>query len=236
MKRFVLAVLLCTILAGYGSGGRNPPALSNGQSEAEVAAILGKPIGRMESGKRTVLLYAGGSIELLDGKTVNLDSGFAERFAETKAADERRAAHEAEQRSKGLVFAEGQWMTAKELAALENKKAAAARTAVVCDRNGDPVDHGDLTVPGMVTVVDFYATWCGPCRRLAPVLEAMIANDPEVVLRKVDIGNWESPVVRRYNIPSVPNVRVFDRRGRLVAPPTSNPDTIRGNIEQAKKQ
>lgn len=236
MKHFVLAVLLCTILAGCGSGGRNPLALSNGQSEAEVAAILGKPIGRMESGKRTVLLYAGGSIELLDGKTVNVDAGFSERFAQAKKENERRSAYEAEQRGKGRVYFDGRWISTEEQAALERERESLVRTAVVQDEKGNPVDHSALTVPGKVTVVDFYATWCGPCRRLAPVLEAMIANDPEVVLRKVDIGNWESPVVRRYNIPSVPNVRVFDRKGRLTAPPSSNPDTIRGNIEQAKKQ
>jgi thiol-disulfide isomerase/thioredoxin len=236
MKRFVLAVLLCTILAGCGSGGRNPPALSNGQSEAEVTAILGKPIGRMEHGRRTVLLYAGGNVELLDGKTVNLDAGAADRFAKAQEENERRAAYEAEQRSKGLLFFEGKWISPEEQDALQKKREASASTAVVRDRNGDSVDHSDLTVPGMVTVVDFYATWCGPCRRLAPVLEAMTAGDPEVVLRKVDIGNWESPLVGKYNIPSVPNVRVFDRKGRLVAPPASNSDTIRRNIEQAKKQ
>lgn len=236
MRRFILTALLSIFFVGCGSGGGNASKLSNGQSEAEVTAILGKPVGRMESGSRTVLLYAGGNIELLDGKAVNLDSGFAERFAKTKKADRRRAAYEAEQRSKGLLLFEGKWISPEEQTALLKKREASARTAVVRDEKGNPIDHSALTVPGRVTVVDFYATWCGPCRRLAPVLNAMTAGDPEVVLRKVDIGNRGSPVVRKYNIPSVPDVRVFDRQGRLVAPPGSNPEAIRKNIEQAKKQ
>ncbi len=236
MKCLILAVLCCVFLAGCDLAAEKPAELSNGQSEAEVTAILGQPIGRMESGNRTVLLYDGGGIELLDEKTVNLDSRFAERFAEAKKEGERRTAYEAKQRSKGLIFSDGKWISPEKKTALEKKKEVSARTAVVRDKKGSPIDHSALTVPGMVTVVDFYADWCGPCRRIAPALDAMTANDPEVVLRKVNIGNWGSPVTRRYNISSVPNIRVFDRKGRLVAPPSSNPEAIRRTIEQAKKQ
>jgi thiol-disulfide isomerase/thioredoxin len=49
---------------------------------------------------------------------------------------------------------------------------------------------------GNVTVIDFYADWCGPCRRLSPSLEQMARTDPEIALRKIDIVNWRTPVVQ----------------------------------------
>jgi len=69
---------------------------------------------------------------------------------------------------------------------------------------------------GNVTVIDFYADWCGPCRRLSPSLEQMARSDPEIALRKIDIVNWKTAVVQQFNIHSIPQVNVYDRSGRLV--------------------
>ena len=57
-------------------------------------------------------------------------------------------------------------------------------------------------------VVDFFATWCGPCRMLAPILEEAEANHPEVSFYKVDID--ESPdLAMRFNVMSVPTLMKF---------------------------
>ena len=69
---------------------------------------------------------------------------------------------------------------------------------------------------GNVTVVDFYADWCGPCRELSPSLEQMVRTDPEIALRKIDIVNWKTAVVKQYNVRSIPQVNVYNRGGRLV--------------------
>jgi thiol-disulfide isomerase/thioredoxin len=82
--------------------------------------------------------------------------------------------------------------------------------------HGAQVDINQHLVLGSVTVVDFYADWCGPCRRLSPSLEQMARSDPEVALRKIDIVNWRTVVVQQFNIHSVPQVNVYDRSGRLV--------------------
>ena len=82
--------------------------------------------------------------------------------------------------------------------------------------HGAQVDINQHLALGNVTVIDFYADWCGPCRRLSPSLEQMARSDPEIALRKIDIVKWKTAVVQQFNIHSVPQVNVYDRSGRLV--------------------
>jgi thioredoxin-like negative regulator of GroEL len=82
--------------------------------------------------------------------------------------------------------------------------------------HGAQVDINQHLALGNVTVIDFYADWCGPCRRLSPSLEQMARSDPEIALRKIDIVNWKTAVVQQFNIHSIPQVNVYDRSGRLV--------------------
>jgi thioredoxin 1 len=82
--------------------------------------------------------------------------------------------------------------------------------------HGAQVDIAQHLARGNVTVVDFYADWCGPCKQLSPSLEQMAQTDPEITLRKIDIVNWNTAVVKQYNIRSIPQVNVYNRGGLLV--------------------
>jgi thiol-disulfide isomerase/thioredoxin len=103
-----------------------------------------------------------------------------------------------------------------------DKLLAPGASAAVRGQQVEVITHGaqvDITkhlALGNVTVVDFYADWCGPCRQVSPILEQMAKTDPEIVLRKIDIVDWKTAVVRQYSIHSIPQINVYNRGGRLV--------------------
>lgn len=59
-----------------------------------------------------------------------------------------------------------------------------------------------------VVVVDFYATWCAPCKMLAPVLEELQGELSEAKIFKVDVD--KSPEIsNEYSIQNIPTIMIF---------------------------
>lgn len=56
-------------------------------------------------------------------------------------------------------------------------------------------------------LVDFFATWCGPCRMLSPILE-QVASETDAEILKVDIDE-SMDLARRFGIMSVPTMILF---------------------------
>lgn len=65
-----------------------------------------------------------------------------------------------------------------------------------------------------LTVVDFFATWCGPCKMLAPILEETASEYTDVSFCKVDIDE-EMSLATAYQIMSVPTL-LFFKGGEVV--------------------
>lgn len=68
--------------------------------------------------------------------------------------------------------------------------------------------------PARLTVVDFSATWCGPCRMLEPILGELAAEMPAVDFLKVDVDRSQQLAIR-YGVQAVPTLLVL-RQGSVV--------------------
>ena len=67
----------------------------------------------------------------------------------------------------------------------------------------------DNTVANGLVLVDFWATWCGPCKMLAPTIDAIATEYKDrVVVGKVDVDENEA-IARRFGIMSIPTLFLF---------------------------
>ncbi len=69
---------------------------------------------------------------------------------------------------------------------------------------------------GKITIVDFYADWCGPCKHIGPILEKIAEGNPDITLQKVNVDK-QRELAKEYNISSIPHIFIYDKWGGQVA-------------------
>src|SRR5438477_6193208 len=198
-------------LAGHGTG--------------DVEATLGKPTGKLLTAQGALWLYAEWRVQFdKQGRVLKVEKDKPVRLAKLDpqfvaavAAADKAAAERA----------------AEDDAARAKAAAPQIEKIRIISNGGQQVDLPSLLAEGKVTIVDFCAEWCGPCRQLGPRLEQLTQNEPDVVLLKIDIENWSTPVVQQFGIRSVPNVRVFDRTGKQHGDATSDFSDVLQQVNQA---
>jgi thioredoxin len=72
----------------------------------------------------------------------------------------------------------------------------------------------DATIATGLTVVDFWAPWCGPCRAMAPQLERAAHLRPQYRFAKVNVDE-QPALAKRFPVQSIPTLAIF-RDGELL--------------------
>lgn len=106
-------------------------------------------------------------------------------------------------------------------------------------RAGEEADVESGLVDGKVTVVDYYAIWCGPCREIDKEMKRILAEAPDVALRKINVVDWSSPVAREHlgNVGGLPYVEVYSTTGKRVAAIEGlDLERLRKAIEKGRKR
>lgn len=67
-----------------------------------------------------------------------------------------------------------------------------------------------------IVLLDFFATWCGPCKTILPSIEALEAEFPSVVFLKVDIDTAGMELREKWSIRSVPTFIMLKKGGKMV--------------------
>ena len=85
-----------------------------------------------------------------------------------------------------------------------------------------------------LVVVDFWATWCGPCMMLGPVMEELEGEMPDVKFCKVNVDD-ERDLAMEYGVQSIPML-LFVKNGEIKGTSIGYADkaTIRARIEAAR--
>ena len=66
------------------------------------------------------------------------------------------------------------------------------------------------------TIIDFYATWCGPCKRLSPIMEQLAKEyNGKVQFYKVDVDK-ERELATMFGIQSIPSILFIPKKGKPI--------------------
>ena len=71
-----------------------------------------------------------------------------------------------------------------------------------------PIADFENQISQGIVILDFFATWCPPCRRFSPVFEKAAANHTDILFIKIDVDKHEN-LVTEYGVRSMPTIIVL---------------------------
>ena len=71
-------------------------------------------------------------------------------------------------------------------------------------------NYDEVMGMGLPVVIDFWATWCGPCRMVAPIIDELSEEyDGKVAICKCDVGDDGDEIAAQYRVRNVPTILFF---------------------------
>lgn len=93
----------------------------------------------------------------------------------------------------------------------------------------------DSIVEKGIILVDFYADWCGPCNSLAPVIDVIASNNPDLTVLKINVDEYPD-LAEKHGVLSIPTL-LFIKDGLTVDTSIGvvSENVIQTKIEMLKK-
>jgi thioredoxin 1 len=96
-------------------------------------------------------------------------------------------------------------------------------------------ENHDATVSDGIVLIDFWASWCGPCLRFGPIFERVAAEHPDAVFAKVDT-EAEQDLAAQYGVTSIPTLVVYRDGIPVFGQPGALPETaLQGILGQVRE-
>ncbi len=93
----------------------------------------------------------------------------------------------------------------------------------------------DETISDGIVLIDFWASWCGPCLRFGPIFERVSAEHPDAVFAKVDT-EAEQDLAAQYGVTSIPTLVVYRDGIPVFGQPGALPEeALQGILNQVRE-
>lgn len=196
-----------------------------GLPEAKLSAFLTMNLEKLPEGSDAKKMAHGGVLSVLKAANNPLFVPFAKKYIDQFCADSNGCANLKNQIKNAESFLVG----------------AEAPDFTMMNLEGEPVSLSDFK--GKVVLIDFWASWCGPCRKDNPHVvelynkykadgfeilgvsldktqdrwEQAVAKDNLTWTHVSDLKGWSNAVAKMYSVSSIPHTVLLDKEGKIIA-------------------
>lgn len=93
----------------------------------------------------------------------------------------------------------------------------------------------DTVEKNQLVIIDFWAAWCGPCRRFAPIFESVALKHPDVTFAKIDT-EAQPELAANFDIKSIPTLAVIKEGDIIFMQPGALPEEVFEQIVEKAKE